>query len=73
MCLCRHYSHGGGGEEEELVSDFHEVQQGIQQQQQQIATNCGEERNLRLPHRTCGFAERKAQASRVSKDTGKLL
>jgi len=29
-------------EEEELVSDFHEVQQGIQQQQQ-IATNCGEE------------------------------
>ncbi len=31
-------------EEEELVSDFHEVQQGIQQQQQQqqIATNCGE-------------------------------
>lgn len=31
-------------EEEELVSDFHEVQQGIQQQQQQqIATNCGEE------------------------------
>jgi hypothetical protein len=30
-------------EEEELVSDFHEVQQGIQQQQQQISTNCGEE------------------------------
>ncbi|CAM6011617.1 unnamed protein product [Sphagnum balticum] len=30
-------------EEEELVSDFHEVQQGIMQQQQQIATNCGED------------------------------
>jgi hypothetical protein len=49
--------------EEELVSGFHEVQQGIQQQQQQIATNCGEEGNLRLPHCTCGFAERRTQVS----------